>query len=446
MLKNRRWIIVASALVATAATLIPGTAPVRAGPLPSVEWDGSALRDPAGRQVTMRGLTIAAGPDDSLDETGADLIASWGFNFVRLGMTWKGIEPVRGDDDESYLARMKTIVRVLASRGIATLLSLNQDVYHERYGGSGGAPDWAVNSPVPPTNTGAAGTTYVTPAVMNEYDLFWANVNGVRDAYADAWMRVAAVFAGEPGILGYDLFDAPWPGTQWASCAHPAGCPAFDDLTLDRFYRHVAAGIRTIDPDRMIYVSPAIPARFGGGTAVGPVTDRAQQTGLSFRVDCAPVCASQAMGTQTRRASAIAAHPLLVGSGASDEPTHVERLIELAEAAGTGSYAFGPFDDSASRLALEMLKVIARPYAQAVAGTNVEQDWIPNEMLRTLRLVYDATGGETIIVWPREIQGAYGAGVVCDPPGQCSLRTDGDRIVVRATAGAHVIVSASRLD
>ncbi|HEX9697469.1 MAG TPA: cellulase family glycosylhydrolase [Actinomycetota bacterium] len=479
-------------LLALIGSLVPAVAsPPVVLPPPSpapLHWDGAALRDASGREVTLRGLNVVFKrggylPDpsgstitaDSMNAADADLIASWGFNLVRLGLIWKAVEPVRGSYDDRYLARAQAIVRTLANRGIYTLIDFHQDVYNERYAGEG-APDWAVNSPLPPTNTGNWGANYFTPAVMNEYDLFWANANGVRDAYADAWMRVAAAFAGEAGVLGYDLFNEPWPGTQWPSCANPAGCPVFDDLILDQFYQQVLNAIRTIDPDRMIYFSPAIPTNFGAGTAVGPLIDGAGQTGLSFHVYCLEgsldgsfsgqggSCAtleSRAMQTQADWARTIGAHPLLSEFGASDDLDDVERLIELAEASDANSYAYWAykqFDDPTGSptesvldpvtLApkLDKLRVIARPYAQSVAGTDIEQDWMPNEMLRTLRVIYDATGGETVIVWPREIQGPYGAFVVCDPPGGCSLETHGDRIIVHATAGAHVIVGVSRLD
>ncbi|HVL91076.1 MAG TPA: cellulase family glycosylhydrolase [Actinomycetota bacterium] len=455
-MKRRSGMFVA--LAAVIGSLLPAAAspPVVLPMIQPLHWDGSALRDPAGREVTLRGLEVAAAesaPD-------ADRIASWGFNLVRLGLTWREVEPARGRYDRTYLAAVKSIVHTLASRGIYTLIHFRQDLYHERYGGEG-APDWAVGSPLPPVDTGGGPAGYLTPAVTNEYDLFWGNASGVRDAYADAWMRVAAELSGEPGVLGYDLFGAPWPGSQWPSCTSSAGCPAFDDVILDRFYRQVLGGIRTIDADAMIYVSPAIPASLGAGTWVGPVDDPSASTGLSFRVTCPArppdhgpagsggACGpieSRAMRVQSGRARAVGAHPMLSGVAANGDPASAERLFDLAEVHGVYSFAYDAGGEASLAADHATLKVVARPYAQSVAGTLFEQDWMPDEMLRTLRLVYRANGGDTVVVWPRAIQGEYGAGVVCNPPGHCSVTAAGDRIVVHAAAGAHVIFSASRLD
>jgi len=62
---------------------------------------------------------------------------------------------------------------------------------------------------------------YLTsPAVQAAFDNFWANTPcadgvGVQEHFARAWQHVAARYADEPAILGYDLFNEPAPGRQW---------------------------------------------------------------------------------------------------------------------------------------------------------------------------------------------------------------------------------------
>lgn len=491
---KRHWGALIACLLVAAGLPAAGPAPAAADPpvilpsLPPLHWDGAALRDPDGRIVTLRGLNVVYKrapylPDtggttitaDSFNDADAALIASWGFNLVRLGLIWKAIEPVRGAYDAAYLNRARQIVSTLAAHGIYTLIDFHQDVYNERYAGEG-APDWAVNSPLPPTNTGNWGANYFTPAVMNEYDLFWANANGVTDAYADAWMQAAATFAGQMGVLGYDLFNEPWPGSPWPTCANTVGCVAFEKLLLQPFYQKVLDAIRTVDPDRMVYFSPAIPTNFGAGVNVGPLDDPGEQTGLSFHVYClegsldgsfsgqgasCPVLEDRAVRTQVDWTRTIRAHGLLSEFGASDDLRDVERIIELAEANDNDSYAYWAykqFDDptgSPTESVLDpvtlspkmaKLRVIARPYAQSVAGTILHHDWNPSGLLRTLSLNFVADGGPTTVVWPQSVQGPYGAGVVCDPPGKCWVSAAGDRITIHAEPGTTVLFAASQLD
>ena len=51
---------------------------------------------------------------------------------------------------------------------------------------------------------------------------------GLQDHYAAAWRHVAQRLGGEMGLLGYDLFNEPFPGTLWEPCVSLAGCPEFD--------------------------------------------------------------------------------------------------------------------------------------------------------------------------------------------------------------------------
>lgn len=484
---------VAWLLPSAGLSLIPAAADPPVVLPPPLVHDGHVLRDHLGREVTLRGLNVVFKkppylPDPtgstitatSLNDADAALIASWGFNVVRLGLIWKAVEPSRGIFDANYVSKATLIAQILATHGIYTLVDFHQDVFNERYAGEG-APDWAVQSPLPPTNTGNWGANYFTPAVMNEYDLFWANAGGVQDRYAAAWAYVAGRMRHTPGVLGYDLFNEPWPGSQWPSCANPAGCPLFDDLVLDAFYAKVAAAIRAADPHHMIYVSPAIPSNFGAATSVGPAHDPptpsqpTPQIGLSFHVYClegsldgsfsgqgasCETLDARAMQTQAAWARSTGAHPLLSEFGATDVLATIDHIEDLAQSNGVASWiywAYKQFDDptgSPTESVLDpatqapktaKLATIARPYARAVAGTNVAQNFAADPMLRTLHVEYEAFAGTTEIVWPTALLGPYAANAVCTVPAACSLSAAGDRIFVHTSAPTSVIVAVSKL-
>ena len=71
-----------------------------------------------------------------------------GFNTIRLGIIYKGLEPApptaSGPSyDEAYLRSIARTEAVLAKQRIFTLLDFHQDLYNERFQGEGW-PDWQV--------------------------------------------------------------------------------------------------------------------------------------------------------------------------------------------------------------------------------------------------------------------------------------------------------------
>lgn len=82
-------------------------------------------------------------PQESLSVDDVSNLYEWGFNFVRLGTMWPGVEPVRGQYNTTYLASLQQIVNALAEKDIYTLLDCHQDVLAPDYCGEG-APSWAV--------------------------------------------------------------------------------------------------------------------------------------------------------------------------------------------------------------------------------------------------------------------------------------------------------------
>lgn len=72
--------------------------------------------------------------DNSLSEIDAQNLKSWGFNIVRLGVMWPGVEPGnRGDFNSTYLDEIGKIVENLRKSDIYVILDLHQDLLHRKY-------------------------------------------------------------------------------------------------------------------------------------------------------------------------------------------------------------------------------------------------------------------------------------------------------------------------
>ncbi len=164
----------------------------------------------------------------------ASLMARLGFNVVRLGMTWSGLEPGRvpANDPavcdegrpgnphqydqavlERYVGHLRRTIDLLARFHIYTILDMHQDVYGQMFEGEG-APNWAtctdgVPSVDPP---GRWSLAYGTTAAGIAFSHFWKNnvVGNLQGQYDEVWGAVARAFRGDRWVLGFDPFNEPF--------------------------------------------------------------------------------------------------------------------------------------------------------------------------------------------------------------------------------------------
>ena len=279
-----------------AAVLLAVLAPAAAaGPALPLGHAGRWITDAHGRVVVLHGINMVfKRPPYAPDATGfsdddARFLATEGYDGVRVGVIYKAVEPTPGHYDDTYIARIKRTVDTLGRHGIVSLVDFHQDLYNERFQGEGW-PDWAVfddGLPAEPKN-GFPANYLGMPALQHAYDNFYANVKapdgkGIEDHYAAAWGHVAKAFARDPFVLGYDLYNEPWPGTAWQDCANPTGCPA-SDAKLAEFTRKSLAQIRKADTTHLVFYEPFVLFNFGGGTTLGPFGDK--KLAMSFHDYC----------------------------------------------------------------------------------------------------------------------------------------------------------------
>lgn len=269
--------------------------PAAAVPPAPIGHAGRWLTDADGRVLLVSGVNMVNklapyAPDaDGFGADDAAFLAANGFDAVRLGVMWKAVEPEPGVFDDSYLARIEATVNLLGSYGIVSLLDFHQDMYNEKFQGEG-APDWAVdtNGLLPFPELGFPANYFLQPALQAAYDNFWANTQvdgaGLQDRYAGAWQHVAAYFAGNPNLLGYDIYNEPFPGSNIWGCLVPAaGCPA-QDAMLTAFDKKVTTAVRHADPDTMIFSEPWFTYDVGYPSSLGATGDA--HAGFSFHDYC----------------------------------------------------------------------------------------------------------------------------------------------------------------
>lgn len=224
--------------------------------------DGSWFVDPQGRHTLLRGVNLGgstkvpSSPDGSthlgvdfegwrdvsflarpapLDEIDEhlDRIAHWGFDVLRLLVTWEAIEHAGpGEYDEAYLDHVAEVTRRAGERGLLVFIDPHQDCW-SRWTGGDGAPYWTFAlAGLRPEAFVAAGQ-----AVLDDFDwpannqrvpaatmwsLFFAgdllcpDLTGaqaeLQDRYLGALGQVAARVAHLPNLLGYDTLNEPCPG------------------------------------------------------------------------------------------------------------------------------------------------------------------------------------------------------------------------------------------
>ncbi|XP_023338628.1 endoglycoceramidase [Eurytemora carolleeae] len=172
---------------------------------------------------------------ESFSVEDADLLASMGYNSIRLGVLWAGYEPTMGEYNETYLDIVEEIVNMAGERGIYSLLDMHQDVFNRKFCGNG-VPDWAAihdenNFPVPLAEEYETDENiypgrvdcdsipwpnyHFTYALEQSVGRLYQNYDGLLDRFVEFWGKVAERFSENEYILGYEIMNEPWCGNTY---------------------------------------------------------------------------------------------------------------------------------------------------------------------------------------------------------------------------------------
>lgn len=192
-----------------------------------------------------------------------------GYDNIRLNVSWSLLEPRPGHIDRRYIARIAQVVGWAKREGIWVTIDMHQDAWSKYvftrstthcpppFGptvGYDGAPEWASRSPLPPCTL--HGIRELDLAVQEDAQAFWSDLPapdgvGLQEHYAHVLAVLAARFAHEPAVAGYDLMNEPEPGTS---------AETENTTELLPFYAKVARTVRAAVPEfrQLLFFEPGV--------------------------------------------------------------------------------------------------------------------------------------------------------------------------------------------
>lgn len=203
----------------------------------------ASFKDGHGRQVIFNGINMVNKSkeeqylfDDS-PETYANL-KQWGFNCLRFAIIWDGLEPEPGVYNEQYLQEIDRRIQRAADNNMYVILDMHQDLFSVKY--ADGAPEWAT---LDEGKEHIAGNIWsdaylMSGAVQAAFDNFWLDKPapdgiGVQTHFANLWKHIAARYADNPTVVGYDIMNEPFMGSA-VNQALPALLEACGELIYEK--------------------------------------------------------------------------------------------------------------------------------------------------------------------------------------------------------------------
>lgn len=224
----------------------------------------------------------------SFSEDDAKLMASIGYNTIRLGVLWAGLEPIEGQYNMTYLEQIVECVNIAEKYGLYPVLDMHQDVFNRKFCGNG-VPDWVpqppeFNFPYPievefevddngyPSRQDCDSVPWpnyhFSTSLAHSVGNLYTNHSGLMDKFAAFWGLVAQTFADRDIVIGYELMNEPWCGDIYKdpTLLFPG---IADRRHLEPMYDVLSKEIRKYDEDHIILFEAVTWEVTGIGEAIG---------------------------------------------------------------------------------------------------------------------------------------------------------------------------------
>lgn len=401
-----------------------------------------------GTNFVDKNLKTPAGYGFAQDD--AQWLATNGFDSVRLGFNAGAVMPTPGVIDTAYVDSFVETVEQLEAEGLLVLIDLHQDGWGPSLG-SNGFPEWM-------TFTNGAENTgtpfplyYVTnPAIQVAFDSFWANEIGpggvpVHEHIATIFDTMAQELGDSDAILGWDLINEPWPGTDFGPCLEAGpGCPDQDTNSLDPYYARMTTAIRDAGADQLIFGEPWVLFNFGEPDTNIALPGGDANSGLSFHVytlsdDKVPVVMEKAQKWSEQTGGAL----LNTEFGADPDPQFTDGQIKEFDRALIPwmhwAYNENTIEDLKAPPADNEAKnvdALVRPHPLAVGGTPTRLDYdLPT---RVMRFTWD-TGRPDGTASPADTETVFQVAPRTYPNGYKVL-TVGAKVISEPNAASLIVV------
>jgi endoglycosylceramidase len=258
-----------------------------------VGHSGRWLVDGDGRVLLLHGVNevVKTAPWDPAALGFSDADAAWlaanGFDVVRLGVMASAALPAPGQVDTGYLGQLAAVARDLAGHGVLTLLDLHQDGWGPAFPGMDGFPPWMTVTDGAPDQPAPFPDEYRNPAVQQAFASFWRDApgpggTGLQEDDATLLGALARTFGSMPSLLGYDVLNEPWPGTDAGPCSSGDGCASLQAGELRPFYDKADRAVRAADTTHLVLVEPFVQFDGGDVPVSVPLPGGDERSGLSF--------------------------------------------------------------------------------------------------------------------------------------------------------------------
>ena len=234
------------------------------------------IYDQQGRFIILRGVNYnvlgdywqgnsAIPTTAAYNEEHFKMMASYGFNCVRLLFSWSKLEPQPGKYDQDYIQTIKKAIQDANQYGIYIFLDMHQDAYSKYIfstpedacdnpqKGWDGAPDWATITDGASTCSND-GSRENVPAVIHAWENLWKNTNGIQTNLINAWSELIKETGAFENVIGYNLINEPSLG--FSSLPN-------QQSRLSNFYSTIIQSIRkteatNLQASKMIFFEPAV--------------------------------------------------------------------------------------------------------------------------------------------------------------------------------------------
>ncbi len=394
--------------------------------LPWVAVDSHRLLDEWGREITVRGINarieglfdvtfddgrIALEPIPEFTRQDAEAMVRYGFNVLRLPVSWSGLEPHEGEFSERYFEKLDDVINLCREAGLYVLVDFHQDAYSKEIG-EDGAPLWAI---VPPPQQLLEGPLEnlterrFSEQVFNAFQGFFENQAGVQDKFLPVWKRVVGRYADRAEVIGFEPMNEPF-----VSHFDPSQQVLYD------FYYKLLPAMRALDDKHSLWMEPDVVRNFGNSAPLlsAPFPD----SNIVYAPHIYPSGVQASTYAQWKswldenysnmKTEANSwGGALVVGEwGAHPDSAQSEGYIRAQqEAAETwssgqmlwlwkedsqGSWGFYDFDEATDSWVVRdsAVRLFGRPYALAVPGTMLTQTFDPDT--RVLSFSFESRGSE----------------------------------------------------